>query len=59
MTETTIATIVAKLEKTMQCSCDLDRWEPTKETGHSWVCQIHKAALAEAKKLGVNPWGTL
>ncbi len=28
----------------IQCNCDLDNWEPTRETGHSSVCRIHKAA---------------
>lgn len=28
----------------MRCNCDLDNWEPTRETGHSHVCRIHKAA---------------
>ena len=26
----------------MRCNCDLDNWEPTRETGHSHVCRIHK-----------------
>lgn len=38
-----------ELEKTMQCNCDLDSWEPEDSTGHSWVCRIHKAAM-EADK---------
>ena len=38
--------IVAELKKTMQCACDLDNWEPEQNTGHSWVCPIHKAAIA-------------
>ena len=29
----------------LQCNCDLDNWEPEKETGHSHVCRIHKAAM--------------
>jgi hypothetical protein len=29
----------------MQCNCDLDRWEPELISGHSWVCNIHKAAI--------------
>ena len=36
---------VRELEKNMQCTCDLDNWEPTKRTGHSVVCQIHKKAI--------------
>ena len=28
----------------MACNCDLDNWEPERDTGHSWVCRIHKAA---------------
>jgi hypothetical protein len=35
-----------ELRKTMQCNCDLDRWEPTTTTGHTWACRIHKAVLA-------------
>lgn len=38
-----------ELRKTMRCNCDLDNWEPERSTGHSWVCRIHKAALAAAK----------
>lgn len=32
----------------MSCNCDLDRWQPEPITGHSWVCRIHKAAIAKA-----------
>ncbi len=31
-----------ELEKKMRCNCDLDNWEPEKDTGHSWVCRIHR-----------------
>jgi hypothetical protein len=34
----------------VQCTCDLDRWEPERSTGHSWVCRIHKEAVAMAKE---------
>ena len=44
---TDIKEIVKDLENTMGCNCDLDRWQPEKNTGHSWVCRIHK----EAKRL--------
>ncbi len=37
--------IVAELEKAMQCNCDLDNWEPTRTTGHSRVCRIHRRAM--------------
>ncbi|MBT6053666.1 MAG: hypothetical protein HOG49_43370 [Candidatus Scalindua sp.] len=30
----------------MQCNCDLDNWQPELDTGHSWVCRIHKEAKA-------------
>lgn len=41
--------IASKLKaEGMRCNCDLDNWEPTRETGHSHVCRIHKAAM-EAK----------
>ena len=36
--------VVAELKKTMRCNCDLDNWQPETDTGHSWVCRIHKAA---------------
>lgn len=26
----------------MGCNCDLDNWQPERDTGHSWVCKIHK-----------------
>jgi hypothetical protein len=39
--------IVADLRKdNMKCNCDLDNWQPEKSTGHSWVCRIHKTAIA-------------
>ncbi len=40
---------VKELEKTMRCNCDLDNWQPEADTGHSWVCRIHKAAKAAVK----------
>ena len=39
--------IVARIAPRMQCNCDLDNWEPEPETGHSWVCRIHKQAKNE------------
>jgi len=39
--------IAMGLEGTMKCTCDLDRWQPEKLTGHSWVCDIHKAAMKQ------------
>lgn len=32
-------------EDGLRCNCDLDNWQPEPETGHSWVCRIHKAAM--------------
>ncbi len=37
--------LAVEFSKTMQCNCDLDRWEPEKHTGHSHVCDIHKAVM--------------
>jgi hypothetical protein len=34
----------------MQCNCDLDNWVPEPNTGHSWVCRIHKSVLG-----GIRP----
>ena len=41
--------IVEELEKTMQCNCDLDAWQPERSTGHSHVCRIHNAAKERFK----------
>ena len=41
----TLREIAVSLEKTMQCNCDLDNWEPEKNTGHSHVCRIHRRAV--------------
>jgi len=41
--------IARELEKTMRCNCDLDNWQPETDTGHSWVCRIHKAAKEREK----------
>ena len=38
-----------ELSKTMQCNCDLDAWEPELDTGHSWVCRIHRKAKGLAE----------
>jgi len=43
--EPTLCEIIMGFEKTMQCNCDLDNWEPEKLTGHSHVCRIHNAAI--------------
>lgn len=37
--------------KDMRCNCDLDNWEPERDTGHSWVCRIHKEAKARTAEL--------
>lgn len=31
-----------ELRKTMRCNCDLNNWVPEPDTGHSWVCRIHR-----------------
>jgi hypothetical protein len=49
MTEDTrdLRTIAAELEESgMRCNCDLNKWEPESITGHSWVCRIHRSAMA-------------
>lgn len=50
--QTELRKIVERLEKDMRCNCDLDNWEPEQSTGHSWVCRIHRAALAEHERKG-------
>ncbi len=42
----------------MRCNCDLDTWEPERSTGHSWVCRIHKEAVAMAKERRSLPVST-
>ena len=45
MQKQSIETIAQKLKDGgMQCNCDLDNWTPELDTGHSWVCRIHKTA---------------
>lgn len=51
LTKKSIKPIVEQKEKEMRCNCDLDNWEPDTRTGHSWVCRIHNAAIAEWNKL--------
>ena len=36
--------IVKEYEEILQCNCDLDNWEPERDTGHSLVCRIHRAS---------------
>ena len=38
----TLDEIVKEVAPTLQCNCDLDRWEPERDTWHSHVCRIHK-----------------
>lgn len=41
----TLKEIAADLEASgMGCNCDLDNWQPSPKTGHSWVCRIDKRA---------------
>ncbi len=40
----TLREFVNDCKKEMQCNCDLDNWQPEADTGHSWVCRIHKGA---------------
>lgn len=47
----TIRDIAVEFERTMQCNCDLDNWQPEADTGHSWVCRIHKAAKDKYREL--------
>jgi hypothetical protein len=54
---TKIRDMVKGFETKMQCNCDLDNWQPEPETGHSWVCRIHKAAKEELRtKLLKGTW---
>lgn len=42
-------------EAGMSCNCDLDRWEPNRNTGHSSVCRIHKFATNSALMGDIAP----
>lgn len=46
-----LISIVNEIKKTVKCCCDLDNWQPEKDTGHSWVCNIHKKALIKYGEL--------
>lgn len=47
MNQKTLKEIVKDLKDSgMRCNCDLDNWQPETSTGHSWVCRIHKRAIA-------------
>jgi len=46
----TLKEIAKEFEATLQCNCDLDNWEPERDTGHSWVCRIHKAAKEQFRR---------
>ncbi len=41
----TMKPIVDEVAKEHRCNCDLDNWQPEEQTGHSWVCRIHKIAM--------------
>ena len=45
--EKSLREIAKALSKSMRCNCDLDNWQPEQNTGHSWVCRIHNASLAQ------------
>ena len=47
MSKQTLREIAKEIAKTMRCNCDLDNWQPDTRTGHSWVCRIHRAAMAK------------
>jgi len=51
MTKEALSPIVQEKEKALRCNCDLDNWQPEPQTGHSWVCRIHKAAMEEWRRL--------
>ena len=38
----------------MRSHCDLDNWQPELDSGHFWVCRIHKEAKRLFKKGGLN-----
>lgn len=46
-----LKSVASELSKSMACNCDLDNWQPEPQTGHSWVCRIHKAAMASEKAI--------
>lgn len=51
MNRESLKPIVDEKAKEIRCNCDLDNWQPDTRTGHSWVCRIHKAAVAEWNRL--------
>ena len=51
MTREIMQPIVDEMKKRLKCNCDFDNWQPEESTGHSWVCRIHKAAVAKFREL--------
>jgi hypothetical protein len=52
MDKETMRPIVDEIKKEgVRCFCDLDNWQPEESTGHSWVCPIHKKAVARFRQL--------
>jgi hypothetical protein len=47
-----IAVYLREVER-MRCNCDLDNWEPERQTGHSHVCRIHIAAMRPSDRPGL------
>jgi hypothetical protein len=42
--------IVKELKKKVRCNCDLDAWEPERDTGHTLECRIHMIAKEKESK---------
>lgn len=41
----TLKDYARELAQTLSCNCDLDNWEPERNTRHSEVCRIHIRAV--------------
>jgi hypothetical protein len=39
-----VSAVAKRLSEHMPCNCDLDKWQPFINTGHTLVCRINKRA---------------
>ena len=44
MSKTLKETAQTLRDEGMRCFCDLDNWQPERDTGHSFVCPINEKA---------------
>lgn len=51
------AAVLASAEESYRCTCDFDKWAPEKDTGHCWVCRIHKVYVNDLDDIRHRRYG--